>query len=148
VIRIGKLTDYGIMLLTYIAQEESPPPTRTARELAREANLPLPTVSKILKILAREGLLITHRGVKGGFSLARSPKDISVADIIRAFEGPIAITDCSLHVPGICRLEMQCPVSRNWQKINQAVLGALQELTLATMTRPLPRHVASLRNIA
>src|SRR5262245_30684629 len=135
------------MLLTCIAQE-SPLPMRTARELAKQTNLPLPTVRKILKILAREGLLIAQRGVKGGFSLARSPKEISVADIIRAFEGPIAITDCSLQVPGICQLELQCPVSRNWQKINQAVLGALKELTLATMALPLQRHVAVLRNIA
>jgi FeS assembly SUF system regulator len=135
------------MLLTRIAQESSLP-TRTARDLAREANLPLPTVSKILKILAREGLLIAHRGVKGGFSLARPPTEISVADIIRAFEGPLAITDCSSRVPGICRLELQCPVSHNWQKINRAVLGALKELTLATMIRPLPRHFAPLRKSA
>jgi FeS assembly SUF system regulator len=137
-IRISKLTDYGIMLLTYIARD--PLLTRNARDLAVEACLPLPTVSKVLKLLAREGLLVAHRGVRGGFSLARPPQEISVADIIGALEGPIAMTECSMHAPKICQLEQQCPVGSNWQMINQAVLGALKGLTLAAMTRPLPRH--------
>jgi FeS assembly SUF system regulator len=137
-IRISKLTDYAIMLLTYIARD--PLHTRTARDLAVEARLPLPTVSKVLKTLAREGLLVAHRGVKGGFSLARPPEEISVADIIGAFEGPIALTECSSHALRLCQLEQRCPVGSNWQRINQAVLGALATLTLAAMTRPLPRH--------
>jgi FeS assembly SUF system regulator len=140
-IRISKLTDYGIMLLTYIARD--PLLTRNARDLAVEAHLPLPTVSKVLKILAREGLLVAHRGIKGGFSLARPPEEISVADIIGALEGPIAMTECSMHAPRICQLERQCPVGSNWQMINQAVQGALETLTLAAMTRPLPRHFAA-----
>jgi FeS assembly SUF system regulator len=143
-LRISKLTDYGIMLLTYIARDPHLP-LRNARELAVEAHLPLPTVSKILKILAREGLLLTHRGVNGGFSLARQPEEISVADIITALEGPLALTECSLHPPGVCQLETQCPVRSNWQKINQAVLGALKNLTLAAMACPLPRHFMTLK---
>lgn len=143
-IRISKLTDYGIMLLTYIARD--PLHTRTARDLAVEAHLPLPTVSKVLKTLAREGLLVAHRGVKGGFSLARPPEEISVADVIGALEGPIALTECSLHASRLCQLEPQCPVGSNWQRINQAVLGALAHLTLAAMTRPLPRSVVPLGN--
>ncbi|MEW6296604.1 MAG: SUF system Fe-S cluster assembly regulator [Thermodesulfobacteriota bacterium] len=141
-IRISKLTDYGIMLLTYIARD--PLHARTARDLAVAAHLPLPTVSKVLKTLAREGLLVAHRGVKGGFSLARPPEQISVADIISALEGPIALTECSMHAPRLCQLEQQCPVGSNWQRINQAVLGALANLTLAAMTRPLPRHFVTL----
>lgn len=144
-IRISKLTDYGIMLLTYIARD-SQLLMRNARDLAIEAHLPLPTVSKILKILARAGLLVAHRGMKGGFSLARPPEEISVADIISALEGPIAVTECSMHAPGICQLELQCPVGSNWRMINQAVLGALENLTLAAMTRPLPPHLVALES--
>jgi len=142
-LRISKLTDYGIMLLTYIARD-SHLSMRNARELAVEAHLPLPTVSKILKILTREGLLLTHRGVNGGFSLARQPEAISMADIIIALEGSLAMTECSLHTPGVCQLETHCPVRSNWQKINQVVLAALKRLTLAEMTRPLSHGFATL----
>jgi FeS assembly SUF system regulator len=141
-LRISKLTDYGIVLLTYIAGD-SHLPMRNARKLAVEAHLPLPTVNKILKMLAREGLLLTHRGVNGGFSLARQPEAISMADIIIALEGPLAMTECSLHTPGVCQLETQCPVRSNWQKINQVVLAALKRLTLADMTRPLSHGFAT-----
>jgi len=144
-LRISKLTDYGIMLLTYIAGD-SHVPIRNARELAVAAHLPLPTVNKILKMLAREGLLLTHRGVNGGFSLARQPEAISMADIIIALEGPLAMTECSLHTPGVCQLETHCPVRSNWQKINQVVLAALKRLTLADMTRPLSHGFATFNN--
>lgn len=142
-IRIARLTDYGIMLLTYIARD-SELLTRNARDLAIEAGLPLPTVSKLLKVLARSGLLIAHRGVKGGFSLARPPEEISVAEVISALEGPIAMTECSVHSPIKCSLEGLCPVGSNWQRINRAVQGALESLTLAEMTHPLRRNFAAL----
>jgi FeS assembly SUF system regulator len=115
-----------------------------ARDLAVEAHLPLPTVSKILKVLAREGLLVAHRGVKGGFSLARQPEEISVAEIINALEGPIAITTCSFHAPGRCQLERLCPVGSNWQRINQVIREALENITLSEMTHPLPQGFATL----
>ena len=100
-IRIRKLTDYGIVLLTYFAVggETS---VRTARELAAKAHLPLPTVSKILKSLARSSLLVAHRGIKGGYSLARAPEEITVAEIVAALEGPLALTECSASAPGLC----------------------------------------------
>ena len=91
-IRITKQTDYGIVLLTHLAAH--PDRHFNAPELAAEARLPLPMVSKILKLLAREGLLASHRGVKGGYSLARPAEEISMAEIIAALEGPIAITEC------------------------------------------------------
>ncbi len=136
-IRITKLTDYGIVLLTHFARHPERL-TRNAPEIAAAARLPLPTVSKILKILAREGLLVPHRGAKGGFSLARSPRDITVADIISAFEGPIALTECNTHGADRCGIESLCPVSTNWQRINRAVLDALSGVTLAEMASPRP----------
>jgi len=132
-IRMRKLTDYGIVLLAHLARNPARA-TCNARCLASEAHLPVPTVSKILKALARAGLLVAHRGVKGGFSLARRPEEISMAQIISAMEGPIAITECSDDVPRICKLEPWCPVGTNWQKINRAVRQALENIKLSEMT--------------
>jgi FeS assembly SUF system regulator len=135
-IRMTKLTDYGIVLLTHIARHPERL-TRNAPELAAAAHLPLPTVSKILKILAREGLLVPHRGAKGGFSLARVPERITIADVINALEGPIALTECSAHGSDRCGIESSCPVSANWRRINRAVREALTGITLAEMAAPL-----------
>jgi FeS assembly SUF system regulator len=97
-------------------------------------------VSKILKMLSRAELLVSHRGVKGGYSLARLPDEVSIAQIIDAIEGPIAMTECSATAPGLCELEPVCPVRSNWRKINRAVREALEKLTLAEMTHPLPQR--------
>lgn len=137
-IRITKLTDYGIVLMTHLASE--PEGRYTAPDLASEAGLPLPMVSKILKLLARDGLLDSHRGVKGGYALARAPEEITVDRIIAALEGPIAITECIEHAPGDCDHEAVCPTRGNWQKINHAIRQALETITLAEMTQPIPRE--------
>lgn len=132
-IRITKQTDYGIVLLTHLAGQ--PERQVNAPELASETQLPLPMVSKILKLLVREGLLLSHRGVKGGYSLARLPGEITMAEIIASLEGPIAITEC-IEVSSDCSHEQLCPVRSNWQRINAAVRGALEGITLAEMTNP------------
>jgi FeS assembly SUF system regulator len=132
-IRITKQTDYGIVLLTHLAAHAER--QFNAPDLAAEARLPLPMVSKILKLLAREGLLVSHRGVKGGYGLARSPEAISMAEIVSALEGPIALTECIVD-GGDCAYEPLCKVRSNWQRINEAVLGALSDITLAEMALP------------
>jgi FeS assembly SUF system regulator len=133
-IRITKQTDYGIVLLTHLAAQ----PLRhvNAPELAGETQLPVPMVSKILKVLVREGLLLSNRGVKGGYSLARRPDEITMAEIIAALEGPIALTEC-IVVSSDCSHEQLCPVRSNWQRINDAVREALDGITLAEMATPL-----------
>jgi FeS assembly SUF system regulator len=133
-IRISKQTDYGIVLLTQMATRADH--QYNAPDLAAEARLPLPMVSKILKLLTREGVLASHRGVKGGYSLARHPEAISMAEIIAALEGPVAITEC-VDEEGDCAHERLCPVRSNWHRINEAVLAALQGITLAEMAHPL-----------
>lgn len=138
-IRITKQTDYGIVLLTHLAA--NPEHQYNAPELAAEARLPLPMVSKILKLLARESLLVSHRGVKGGYSLARLPEAISMAEIIAALEGPIALTEC-ISVEGDCSHEPLCPVRSNWRRINQAVRTALAGITLAEMAHPRQKLVS------
>ncbi len=134
-IRITKQTDYGIVLLTHLAA--FPERQFNAPELAAEAHLPLPMVSKILKLLAREGLLTSHRGVKGGYGLARQAEEISMAEIIAALEGPIAITEC-ISVESDCSHEALCPVRSNWQRINDAVRAALMGISLSEMARGKP----------
>ena len=114
-LRMSRLTDYGIVLLAHLAAAPDDA-VHNARELAERARLPLPVVSKILKHLAREGFLHSQRGAKGGYALAQRPEEISVAAVIDALEGPIALTDCGTH-PGACDREASCVTRAPWQRI-------------------------------
>ena len=134
-LRIGKLTDYAIVLLTRFATREAGT-VLNARDLAEESHLPAPTVMKLLRTLARSGLLASHRGAKGGFSLARSPEAIAVIEVIEAVEGPIRLTECSSHAESTCELEGVCPVSGSWANLNVWIARALEGVTLADMSRP------------
>ena len=134
-IRMTRQADYAIVLLSRFAR--APVGSQfTARGLARDAGFAAPTVSKVLKLLARHGLLTSQRGTKGGYSLARHPEQISVAEVITAVDGPIAITDCSGEQAPDCAHEPCCPVATNWQRVNVAIRGALEGITLAEMTSP------------
>jgi FeS assembly SUF system regulator len=135
VLRISRLTDYGIVLLTRFASDRTTS-VHTARDLAAEVRVPAPTVSKILKALAHVGILESHRGASGGFSLARPAERISVAEVIEALDGPIAMTECLGEEPGACEIESGCPVRSNWDRINRTVRDALVGLTIADMARP------------
>jgi FeS assembly SUF system regulator len=140
-IRITRLTDYGIVLMSQLAV--APERLFNAPELAAESRLPLPMVSKILKQLARAGLLDSHRGVHGGYTLGRPAEDISVVEIITALDGPIAMTECIEDAPGVCEVEVSCPVRSNWNRINRAIREALEGVTLAEMSQPAsPKLVA------
>ncbi len=135
-IRLGKLTDYGLLLMTQMARS---PRTdlHTARELAAHSRLPLPTVSKVLKTLLQSGLLESHRGIKGGYSLTREPNLISLAEVVSALEGPVALTECSMDVSGLCDLEPSCPMKDNQRIINQVVRGALAKVMLSDLIQPM-----------
>ena len=101
-----------------------------AKDLAAKSEISLPTVSKVLKILTQGNILKSHQGSKGGYALARPASEISAAEIIEAVEGPVAITDCS----SASGCDRGCQVSKSWQRVNDAVIGALQGLMLADMT--------------
>lgn len=133
-LRVTKLADYGIIVLTYFARNREA--VWNARDIAQAIKLPLPVISKVLKLLSKEGLLKSQRGIKGGYSLALPPEEITVASIIRALEGPIAMTECT-YTAGECSLEPRCPVRTNWQMINYAIHSALEQITLVQMTQPL-----------
>jgi FeS assembly SUF system regulator len=141
-IRLGKLTDYGLVLMSHMAG--SPAELHTVRDLAVRCRLPLPTVSKLLKILLRNGLLASHRGTKGGYSLAREPQLISLAEVISALEGPLALTQCSSEVVGLCDLEASCHIKDNQRLINQVVRGALENVMLTDLIRPM--QLTTIRN--
>jgi Rrf2 family protein len=109
----------------------------TARGLALESKLPLSTVSKILKMLQQGGLLISRRGINGGYVLARQAATISVAEIIVTLEGPIALTECSGDALGLCELEQHCAIKNNQRTISHAVRGALENVMLSDLVHPL-----------
>jgi FeS assembly SUF system regulator len=137
-IKLSRLTDYGILLMSLVARDNGQTP-RAARDLADEASLPLPTVSKILKILLAHDLLASHRGVKGGYTLSRPPQETSVAAIIEAMEGPIGLTECSSD-NGNCDLLGFCPMRTNWAVISEALRDALQKVKLSDLLTPM--HLA------
>lgn len=149
-IRLSRLTDYGIVLMAHLAERERAEGeevvTHNAREVSTETGLPLPVVSKILKSLARSGLLVSHRGAKGGYALARPAEAITVPDMIAVLEGPIALTECAHH-PGACEKESSCHVREPWQRINQAVHQALEGITLADLVAPEPGRLIPLSSL-
>ncbi len=104
----------------------------TAKELSEVTNVPLPTVTRILKMLSNGELLNSQRGPQGGYSLTRNAKDISVAEVIEAMEGPISLAECASDDCG-CSYEANCAVGKPWQKINKAIREVLQSISLAEM---------------
>jgi FeS assembly SUF system regulator len=104
-----------------------------AFDLASSTGLPAPTVSKLLAALARAGILVSHRGAKGGYRLARTPAQISAADIVSAVDGPIALTVCIEHGDGYCDVEAVCPTRKGWRRINNAIRQAFEAVSLAEM---------------
>jgi FeS assembly SUF system regulator len=141
VLRISKLTDYATVVMTALADSDPAHADGvfSAQDLAERAHLEIPTVSKVLKQLAHARLVESFRGVRGGYRLARVPAQISVADIITAIEGPIGMTECSVH-SGLCGHESHCGVRANWQHINRAIALALADVSLADMLKPPPKR--------
>src|SRR5207245_5799845 len=90
-----------------------------------------------LPIFLQSGLLVSHRGIKGGYSLARDAHEISLAEIVAALQGPIALTECSTDISGLCDLERCCPIKSNQQIISQIVKGALEKVMLSDLVQPL-----------
>jgi FeS assembly SUF system regulator len=132
-LRVTKLTDYATVVLTVLAAR--PGEVLSAPDLAEQAGLEVPTVAKLLKPLAAAGLVAGFRGANGGYRLARAAADINLVEIVEAMEGPLAMTECSIH-DGQCGIEASCGVRANWQRINEVVADALRGVTLAQMLGP------------
>jgi len=136
-LRLSKLTDYATVVLSHMAKDSLL--THSAMSIAEATGIPLPTVSKILKLLVNAKVVLSTRGIKGGYALARAPENISVAEVICALEGPIALTECSISHEG-CEQAAGCGISGNWSLINKAIQTALEAVTLADMIKPVNIH--------
>ena len=131
-IKLSRLADYSIVLMTQLAAR--PGSLVQAPDMALVTGLPVPTVAKTLKRLSQVGLVESQRGAKGGYVLVREAAEIPVTEIITAVDGPIALTDCTVEEDGVCEIEALCPTRTNWKKINEAVVSALESISLADMT--------------
>jgi len=132
-IRLGKLTDYATVILSFMAKSQSH--MHAALEISTATGIALPTVSKILKSLVRAHLLSSVRGAKGGYVLVQAPEKITVASVITALEGPISLTECS-STDHSCDQVSACQIGNNWRLVNQTVQEALESVTLADMMLP------------
>ncbi|HMA52405.1 MAG TPA: SUF system Fe-S cluster assembly regulator [Magnetospirillaceae bacterium] len=133
--RLARMTDYAVVVLCQMARAT----TRdvfNASALAEATGLPLPSVSKILKKLAQKDVLIAHRGAAGGYSLARSPREITAREIIVALEGPLVLAACVEEAEENCGFERSCPIRGHWDPVNGAIHDALGKVTLAEMAQP------------
>ena len=135
-IRLTNLADYAVVVMTAAAR--TPDLRLSAARVAELTTIPAPTVAKLMGTLARADLLTASRGVAGGFSLARPAADISIAAIVEAVDGPIALTNCQSVDKHECAIEGHCSVRTHWAPINQAVRAALEAVTLADLLRPVP----------
>ncbi len=136
-LKISKLTDYAIIILGEMANDLDR--THTAAGLAAATDVAAPTVSKILKILGKAGIVKSTRGAHGGYVLAHSPQQTSVATVIKALEGPIALTECEGERGG-CGQSSSCHARSSWEVINRAVRAALESVSLSDMAKPVPKH--------
>lgn len=134
-LRLGKMTDYGVVVMGRMSA--APDRLATAPEIADATGLPVTTVSQVLKTLVSGGLAISQRGAHGGYRLAREPDEITVAEIVAAFEGPVALTACVDGAADACGVESVCLLRGSWDKVNAAVRTALTTVTLTDMLAPM-----------
>jgi FeS assembly SUF system regulator len=145
VIRLSRLADYGVVLACQMAVKADG--CHNAYDLAAATGLPAPTVSKLLAALARAGVLVSQRGAKGGYRLARAPEAITAADIVSAVDGPIALTVCIEHGAGACDVESLCPTRSGWRRINDAVRDAMKSVSLAELAFSVPAGLGDLQRL-
>lgn len=131
-LRISKLADYATVVMVYLAKHSDS--LCNARDIALHTHLAIPTVSKLLKRLTAVGLLVSVRGVSGGYQLRRPAVDISVADIVFAFEESRGLVACSS--PDACLLQDACHIQGNWRLISKAIELALESVSLEALAKP------------
>lgn len=136
--RLSSLADYAVVLLSAAARLCGGAVRMNATVLAEETGVPLPTAQKLVSRLAAAGLIDSARGTGGGFRLARPASAISLADIVEAVEGPIAMTACVDDERHDCALDHQCHVKAHWPIVNAAVRDALAGVTLAHLATATP----------
>ncbi len=138
-LRLSRLTDYAVIVLTRLAHEPAGT-LRTAPSLAAELGLPEPSVVKVLKQLAHHGFVQANRGASGGYALNRPAGLITMREVVTALEGPIALAACVDGSDESCNMENSCPVKGRWDPVNEALNTALEDVTLADMVQREAAH--------
>jgi Rrf2 family protein len=144
-LRLSKKADYALMAMKHLAVRGDQG-SSSAREIAEQYNIPIELMAKVLQRLVRRGLLVSHQGTRGGYQLARRPAQISVADVIQAIEGPVAVTACRTD-DGECEQFSKCNVRDPLFKVRDRILAALGECTIAELASdiaPVPGRPAVL----
>ena len=138
-LRISKIADYGTKVL--LAMVEKPTYLYSSAELAECTHVNQPTVSKILKLLTKGGVLTSKQGSQGGYQLARDADNINLAEVVGILDGEIAMTECDKHM-GCCDMEADCSVKDNWSVISSVIHDVLQNISLQQMLQPiLPKEI-------
>ena len=132
-LKLSKLTDYAVVVLVRLSDATG---IQTSGGIAATTGVPEPTVAKVLKIMTTAGLVLSQRGARGGYRLARSLADFSIAEVIMAIDGPIALTACVEHSATVCDASSLCPVKGRWDTVNTAIQDALSAISLADMRAP------------
>lgn len=140
--RLSSMADYAVLTMSAAARHCGGARLNAA-QLAEETGLPVPTVAKLVSRLASAGLLKSVRGAHGGFKLARPAAAITLADIVEAVEGPIALTACVEAGKHDCTLEPGCSLRPRWPRVNEALRGALAGIALAELSAPAASGVAA-----
>ncbi len=133
-LRLNRMTDYAVVVLGQMTRR--PGLVQTAAHIAEGTAIPLPTTSKLLKLMAGSSLITSHRGANGGYSLDRAAEDVRVSEIVEALDGPIALTACVDGTEDQCDVESLCPMRGNWNRVNNAIREALESVSLAELIDP------------
>src|SRR6201997_2122492 len=130
-LRLTKKADYGLMALKYLAEQKDGS-AHSAKDIAEAYHIPPQLLAKILQTLAKSGLLVSHAGTNGGYALAKSAKDISAFEVIRAIDGPLFITSC-ITIHGACDLTSTCTIKEPLRKVNDSIKELLSGIYISDL---------------
>ena len=144
-LRLSKKADYALMAVKHLAQRDDLG-SSSAREIAEQYDIPIELMAKVLQRLVQRGLLASHQGTRGGYQLSRSPRQMTVADVIQAIDGPVTVTACSTD-DSQCEQYAKCNVRDPLWRVRERILSALDECTIAELASepPAPPRAAVLR---
>ena len=132
-IRLSRLTDYAIVIVAELARTSGI--LQTAAGLADRTRIPEPTVAKVLKILARGGVVDSARGINGGYVINRALSDIAIGEVIEAMNGPLTLTACVDDDDSDCNIAHYCLMKGRWAPVNEAIRTAFTTIKLSDMIR-------------
>ncbi len=133
-LKLSRLADYSVQILSCLSLQHEG--LLTAKEVSAKAQIPLPTVSKLLKLLVKNDLLLSVQGVRGGYRLAKPAEDLNIIDVVQAVDGPISLMNCSGKDHHACAPDTICPTKANYQRINDAVTLALSSVKISDIAGP------------